>query len=158
MSFTIVKANITTICQKTYLWNNRSETKVALPLLPSLTDIFVGIVLTFWLLFKLYLHPYFLSIFSTSLAIMLVAILPIELLPSANGDTCFKCHRTFLMLLLSCEILASLTYSKINICWFLLRVELMGKKSYSSLNFFKICTSFLPPITFKGPHYSLFYY
>ena len=75
MSFTIVKVNITT---------------VAVPLLPSLTDVFVGKVLTFSLLFKLSLHTSFLSIFSTSVEIALTAMFPIELLSSANADTYFN--------------------------------------------------------------------
>ena len=93
-----------------------SEAKVASSLLLRLTDVFFGKVLTFSLRFKLYLKISFPSIFSTSLAVTLVAILPIELSSSANGDTCFKYHRTFLILSLSCEIVASLTY---RICEFL---------------------------------------
>ena len=90
MSFTIVK-----VCQK------KLEVK-------NLTDVFV---LTFSLRFKLYLYIIPLSIFSTSLA-----MLPIELLSLGNDDTCFKYYRAFLISPLSREILASLTYSKINIC------------------------------------------
>ena len=47
------------------------------------------------------------SILSTSLAMMLVAKLPIELISSGNGDICFKYHRTFLILSWSQEILPS---------------------------------------------------
>ena len=90
MSFTIVK-----VCQK--------KLEVI-----NLTDVFV---LTFSLRFKLYLYIIFLSIFSTSLP-----MLPIELLSLGNDDTCFKYYRAFPISPLSREILASLTYSKINIC------------------------------------------
>ena len=57
-----------------------------------------------------------------------VAILPIELLSLASGNLCFQYHRTFLTSSLSCEILASLTYSKINVCscLFKVKVEVRG--------------------------------
>ena len=49
------------------------------PSLPlSLTDAIAAKVLTFSLRFKVYLEPSFPAIFSTSLAITLVEILPIE--------------------------------------------------------------------------------
>ena len=53
-------------------------------------DVFVGKVLTFSLSFKLHLKTFFPVILSTSLAITFVAIIPIRLISSANGDTYFK--------------------------------------------------------------------
>ena len=103
MSLQSLEANITTVCENNQA--NRSEAKVASPLQLSLTDVFVGKVLTFSLRFELYLKTYFPSIFSTSLVITLEAIFPIELLSSASDDTCFKYHRTFLILSLSPEFL-----------------------------------------------------
>ena len=63
----------------------------------------------------MYLKTSFSSIFSTSLAIMLVAMLTTELLSSGNGESCFTYHRTFRTSSLSREDLASFAYSKINI-------------------------------------------
>ena len=45
-----------------------------------------------------------------------------------NVSYFIKNHRAFLILSLSCEIFASFTCSKIKICQFLLRVELMGNE------------------------------
>ena len=131
---------------------------MASPFLLSLTYVFVGKVLAFSLRFKLYLKTSFPSIFSTSLATMPVAVLPIELLSLSNGDTCFKCHRTFLISSLSGEILASLTYSKINV----LKVELIGKeKSHIDIPLqvsLKPVPCIFAPLLSKGPHYKLLYY
>ena len=109
----------------TNLWNNRADTRTFSPLLLGLTDVFI-----------LSFH------FLNWVAVTLVAMFSIGLLASKNNGACFEYYRTFLMSLLSCESLSSLTYSKVNIHLFLYFqikswANESGENSYCSLSFFK---------------------